>query len=100
MSVREDFLNAFSEAVERPGADKLAVWLETTDFFTAPASTRFHGAHEGGLAEHSLNVYHRLQTEVTVSTGSPNVKPESVAICGFLHDICKANFYKVSQAGG
>ncbi len=98
MSVKDDFRTAFAKTVQRPGADKLFSWLEQeTDFFTAPASTRFHGDHEGGLAEHSLNVYHRLQTEVTVSTGAPNVKPETVAICGLLHDICKANFYKVSQ---
>lgn len=70
---------------------------QKTDFFTAPASTRFHGNHEGGLAEHSLNVYHRLQTEVITSSVDRHFNPDTVAICGLLHDVCKANFYKVSQ---
>ena len=55
---KQRFINLLKEASEqRKGVDKLIAWLETTDFFTAPASTRFHGAYEGGLVEHSLNVY-------------------------------------------
>jgi hypothetical protein len=95
MSAKDEFLEAFSLSVKRPGADRLLAWLEKTDFFTAPASTRFHGDHEGGLVEHSVNVYHRLQTEIKALPATPS--DETVAVCGLLHDICKANFYKVSQ---
>ncbi len=95
MSAKDEFLEAFSLSVKRPGSDRLLSWLKKTDFFTAPASTRFHGDHEGGLCEHSLNVYHRLQGEI--SSVGLEISDESIAICGLLHDICKANFYKVSQ---
>lgn len=95
MSAKDEFLEAFSLSVKRPGSDRLLSWLKKTDFFTAPASTRFHGDHEGGLCEHSLNVYHRLQGEI--SSVGLEISNESVALCGLLHDVCKANFYKVSQ---
>ena len=57
---KELFLSTFRKNVHRPGAEKLLAWMETTDFFTAPASTRFHAAYEGGLLDHSLNVYNVL----------------------------------------
>lgn len=85
-----DFMNAYQK-ITRPGADRLLAWLETTDFFTAPASTRFHGAYPGGLCEHSMNVYKRL------CALAPEETPETLAVCGLLHDLCKANFYKVSS---
>lgn len=94
MNTKEEFLNAYS-LIQRPGADRLLGWMETTDFFTAPASTRFHGDHEGGLLEHSLNVYIRLQVEV--SSAAIETGPDTIAVCALLHDLCKANFYKVSQ---
>lgn len=95
MNTKEEFLNAYS-LIQRPGADKLLTWMETTDFFTAPASTRFHSDHEGGLLQHSLNVYLRLQAEApsaSVDVGGP----DTIAVCALLHDLCKSNFYKVSQ---
>jgi 23S rRNA maturation-related 3'-5' exoribonuclease YhaM len=49
--------------IQRPGADKLLAWLEMSDFFTAPASSRFHSSHEGGLCEHSVKVYDRLKEQ-------------------------------------
>ena len=59
MGDREEFLQIFQQHVTRPGSEKLLDWLDNkTDFFSAPASTRFHGACEGGLCMHSLNVYH------------------------------------------
>ena len=57
---KELFLSTFRKNVQRPGAEKLLAWMETTDFFTAPASTRFHAAYEGGLLDHSMNVYNVL----------------------------------------
>ncbi|MCA5576594.1 HD domain-containing protein [Enterocloster clostridioformis] len=77
-------------AVERPGITDLLGWLETTDFYTAPASTKYHGAYKGGLLEHSLNVYERL---LKLAAG---YDLDSIAIVGLLHDLCKAEFYKES----
>ena len=90
MDQREEFLSIFSQHVTRPGADKLLAWLDTTDFFRAPASTRFHGACAGGLLLHSLNVYHCLREHYF----EPGDSEESFALCALLHDVCKANFYK------
>lgn len=56
MNDAERFEQIFLSQVTRTGADKLLEWLKSTDFFTAPASTRFHGAYPGGLVKHSLNV--------------------------------------------
>jgi len=92
MDHREEFLALFRQQVNRPGADKLLDWLDTTDFFRAPASSRFHCACEGGLVQHSLNVYHVLVDHFY--TEGENL--ESYTICALLHDLCKANFYKVS----
>ena len=61
MSCKEEFIEIFKENITRPGADALLDYLTNkSDFFTAPASARYHGAYEGGLCEHSLNVYHCL----------------------------------------
>lgn len=102
MSNREKFIEIFRSTIKRDGADKLLEYLtEKTDFFTAPASTRFHGAYEGGLLEHSLNVYECLCDFVN----RPRFKEkygfvfdeESLAIAALLHDICKTNFYKTEM---
>ena len=93
MTQREEFLSIFRQHVTRPGAERLLDWLDNkTDFFTCPASTRFHGACEGGLCMHSLNVYHALHDRFFQEGDSE----ESFAICALLHDLCKANYYKVS----
>ena len=92
MEHREEFLALFRQQVNRPGADKLLDWMDTTAFFRAPASSRFHCACEGGLVQHSLNVYHVLVDHFY--TEGENL--ESYTICALLHDLCKANFYKVS----
>ena len=91
MTEREEFLDIFHRYVTRPGSEKLLDWLDhKTDFFTAPASTRFHGACEGGLCMHSLNVYHALHDTFFTEGDSE----ETFAICALLHDLCKANYYK------
>lgn len=90
MGYREEFCEIWQREVTRPGADKLLDWLATTDFFKAPASTRFHGACEEGLVMHSLNVYHALMDRFFEEGDNP----ESMAVCGLLHDLCKANYYK------
>ena len=68
--MKDRFLEIFRNQVTRRGADKLLEWLESTDFFIAPASTRFHAAYEGGLLEHSLNVYNVLIAKHCRSTSS------------------------------
>lgn len=93
MGYREEFCDIWRREVTRPGADKLLAWLSTTDFFKAPASTRFHGACEEGLVMHSLNVYHALMDRFFEEGDNP----ESMAICGLLHDLCKANYYKTGS---
>ena len=90
MDYRAEFLEIFQQKVSRPGSEKLLAWLDTTDFLRAPASTRFHGACESGLVMHSLNVYHALRERYFEEGDSE----ETFAICGLLHDLCKANFYK------
>ena len=88
--MKERFLEIFRNQVTRRGADKLLEWLESTDFFTAPASTRFHAAYEGGLLEHSLNVYNVL---IAKHYDPEQDDLESFTIASLLHDICKAGFY-------
>ncbi|MEG2204893.1 MAG: HD domain-containing protein, partial [Oscillospiraceae bacterium] len=90
MNDKERFCKLYRTHITRPGADELMNFLENkSDFFVAPASTRFHLAREGGLVEHSVNVAEvllRFEEEPT----------ESLVICGLLHDLCKANYYKAS----
>ena len=83
------------KSTNREGIDKLLEFLEKTDFYEAPASTRFHGSYEHGLLEHSLKVYEILDKKVKNACIDINVPEESIIIIALLHDICKANFYKV-----
>ena len=102
MNNKEKFIDIYNAYIKREGADKLLEWLmgPASDFFTAPASTRYHNAWEGGLCAHSLNVYECLRDYL----GREKVKkefgllysPESIAIVALLHDLCKVNIYKVS----
>lgn len=91
MTNKDKFIKIFTENVKREGAAELLAWLEKTDFFVAPASTKFHLCEEGGLCEHSLNVY-----ECLVERHVNEHSPETLAIVALLHDLCKAEFYKVS----
>ena len=92
--MKEEFLKLL-KSTNREGMDKLIEFIEKTDFFKAPASTRFHGDYEGGLLEHSMKVYEILKEKVEKSTFPIEVAPESLIIIALLHDICKVNFYKV-----
>ena len=100
---KERFIKIYKENIRRAGSDKLLDYLssDACDFFTAPASTRFHCAYEGGLCEHSLNVYDCLKsylaTERAKETFGLEFSEESVAIVALLHDLCKINTYKVSS---
>ena len=98
------FKNLVSKNIHRDGIDELMNWLENeTDFFTAPASTRFHCAEPGGLCLHSLNVARetvRLARTYNYSSDdterkSPLFTEEQLYLVSLFHDICKTNFYKV-----
>ncbi len=82
-------------STNREGIEDLISFLEKTDFFKAPASTRFHGAYECGLVEHSLKVYEILDYKVKHNVIDMQVSDDSVKLVALLHDICKLNFYKV-----
>ena len=98
---RERFVSLYKEKITREGADKLLDYLlsEKCDFFTAPASTRYHSACEGGLADHSLNVYDCLVNFLPSfeEKFGFHFDEESVAIVSLLHDLCKVNFYKTEM---
>ncbi len=93
MSIYKDrFVGLCKGKIKRDGIDELLEWLDSTDFFTAPASTRFHYAFREGLVRHSLNVYDVMSSR-TYADGI--VEPEEcVAIVSLLHDVCKSRFYK------
>lgn len=99
--MKDKFIKAYTENITRPGADKLLAWIESSDFFAAPASTRFHLSSPGGLLEHSLHVFERMKAicanEATITSGFNEPSMETIAVCGLLHDICKANFYAVEM---
>ena len=99
MSCKEEFIEIFNANIVREGADKLLEYLEhKSDFFTAPASARYHGAYEGGLCEHSLNVYHcladYLRRERVQELYGLEYSDESIAIAALCHDFCKIGCYK------
>lgn len=93
MGYKEEFIQIYKENIKREGSAELLEWLQKTDFFTAPASTKFHGACEQGLVMHSISVFKTL-VEKHFEPETDNM--ESFAICALLHDLCKAEFYKVS----
>ena len=92
--MKEEFLKIL-RTVNREGLEDFIRFLESTDFFTAPASTRFHGDYAGGLVEHSMKVYEILVEKVKNSSKKIEVSDDTLKIVALLHDVCKANFYKV-----
>lgn len=91
----EKFIEIYNAKIKRPGADKLLDWLRNQDFFTAPASTRYHLSRPGGLVEHSINVYDRLMHFIYAEYQDKDIpySSETLAIVALLHDLCKVNFY-------
>lgn len=89
MDYKAEFLEIFESCVQRNGKDRLLEWLNGTDFFTAPASTRFHGACECGLVMHSLNVYKLLKQKCE----GYDYSDETIALVALCHDFCKINLY-------
>lgn len=98
--IKEEFIDIYKTNITREGSDKLLEYLTSSksDFFTAPASTRYHSAYAGGLAQHSLNVYHCMKDymarERVAQVYGLTASEETIAVTALLHDICKVNFYK------
>ena len=98
------------KSTNRDGIDKLIEFIRKSDFYTAPASTRFHNCHEGGLLEHSLNVYDCLYNKVKSTDVFKNALSDSakefwdtddfektIIIVALLHDLCKMFMYEVEM---
>jgi hypothetical protein len=102
MNLKEQFIEIYNANITRPGANDLLKYLlsDQSDFFEAPASTRYHLAYPTGLVEHSLNVYKCLKDylsrETVQNTYKLNPNDESIAIVALLHDLCKINVYQKS----
>ena len=101
MNNKETFISIYTNKIHRAGSMELLKYIENSDFFSAPASTRFQGACKEGLLIHSLKVYEMFRNEVIeynkVVSGLDTLDEkteETIAICGLLHDLCKVNFYK------
>lgn len=96
-NLKEKFINILKDTCSnRFNVEKVINYLETkTDFFIAPASTKFHLAYESGLLEHSLNVYEALNSLCELY--SENTDKSTIAIISLFHDLCKANYYKKEQ---
>ena len=94
-NTREEFIKIATREIHRAGIEDLLIWMESTDFYTAPASTRYHGCFEGGLAMHSLNVYSQLKK--LCSWYECDASDESIAIVALFHDLCKVGCYKTEM---
>ena len=99
MTIQEEFTEIYQQYIHREGADKFLDYLQNkSDFFTAPASTRFHGSYAGGLAQHSINVYRCLRAyldrERVQEEYGMHYSDETVALVSLLHDVCKIGCYK------
>lgn len=95
MNNKERFVSLCA-SVKRKGISELLEWLGKSDFYTAPASTRFHGSYEGGLVQHSLNVYDELKRLLSIY---PEIEcsEETAVIISLFHDLCKVNFYGIDK---
>ena len=93
MTAKDEFMQIYTENITRKGSKELLDWIQKTDFFTAPASTKYHCACEHGLVMHSVSVFNTL-VEKHFDEETDSI--ESFAICALLHDLCKAQFYKTS----
>lgn len=92
---KQEFLTICRSCIQREGLENLLSWLEKSDFFTAPASTHFHGNYAGGLCQHSIDVYQYAKRLLLLADRAPS--EESVAIACLFHDLCKVNLYKVEK---
>lgn len=96
--LKNEFKSIVFALIHRSGISDLMRWLDETDFFVAPASTRFHGSHEGGLVDHSLAVYKRMiQFAGYYKQEADGWSEETLAIVSLFHDVCKIGMYKTQM---
>lgn len=88
---KKEFIS-IAKTITREGVDSLLDWLETTDFYTAPASYKYHSSFEGGLCQHSLNVYRNMIK--LKEQFCPQIPDETCKIVALFHDVAKVNFYE------
>ena len=99
---KEENIQRFEEitsGITREGITELMAYIKKSDFYTAPASTRFHLACEGGLLQHSLNVYDCLMAKKENPIWKDilsSISDESLAIMSLFHDLCKTYFYETT----
>lgn len=86
---KKEFIDIFNNNIKRNGSQDLLEYIKNSDFFTAPASSKYHLNIEGGLCKHSLNVFHHINRE-----NLKKYSDETIAVVTLLHDLCKINFYK------
>ena len=98
IDIKEEFIQIYRDNIKREGADKLLDYLCQSDFFLAPASARYHSSYDGGLAQHSINVYYCLADYMARprvrNTYGLDCSDETIAIVSLLHDLCKIGCYK------
>lgn len=101
---KKEFIDILrSITIEGVDVEPLIAYLEASDFFTAPASTKYHAAYEGGLCEHSLSVYYTMQRMIEEFAGENQEKldklleDDSVKIVALLHDVSKIGLYTITS---
>lgn len=95
-SLKEQFLAIARNEIKRPGIDELIKYLEKSDFFEAPASTKYHGCYSGGLVQHCIDVFNCLHDELAFIYGDnyeAKYSGETIAIVSLFHDLCKIGRY-------
>ena len=97
IQINKNEIISLIQSIHREGAnlEGLIKKLESSDFFRAPASTKYHGDYVGGLAEHSLNVYYNLKHLVDMKGLNDIITEDNIIICGILHDMSKINTYEL-----
>ncbi len=107
METEDKIVQLLNSAI-RPGIGMLIDYLREEGFFTAPASSRFHGSYKGGLAKHSLDVYKKvsdiiaplkIDEKATYGQMPMKLKHENIVIACLLHDVCKIGAYKRTKKG-
>ena len=93
--LEDKFKNIVKTSIHRDGIEDLMQWLECTDFYSAPASTKYHGAYKGGLLEHSISVYYHLKR--LCNWYGVDYTDETIAIVSLFHDLCKVGCYSIEM---
>ena len=87
-------IEMFMKIMMKSGINEdFTAWLIDQGFFTAPASTKYHGNYEGGLFDHCLEVTESL-VNFTEKMGIEWEHPRSPYIVGMFHDLCKLDSYE------